>query len=129
MSLRLRLRTPDGVLLDEPVDGLVAEDASGFFGVRPGRADVVAALPPGLLTYRREKSEHFVAHAGGLLDLRGGLCRVLVGRAWLADDVERLGDALLEVEARRRARGHLRRELLTDLEREALRRLVQEARA
>jgi F-type H+-transporting ATPase subunit epsilon len=115
-------------LVDREVDAVVAEDASGWFGVRPGRADLVAALPPGLLTFRHRRSERFVAHAGGLLDLRRDECRVMVGRAWIADELERLADALVALESTRRARGLARREMLSDLEREALQRLVQEAR-
>lgn len=130
--LVLEVRTPSGVALEEPVSSIVAEDLSGWFGVRPGREDLVAALPAGLLVARTagsEGGEHFVAHAGGMLDLSDGRCRVLVSEATVANEVEGIAERLAESFEARRARGDVRRGVMDDLEREAVRRLVKEARA
>ena len=76
------------------VASVVAEDRDGWFGIRPGRADLVALLPAGLLVFRDpgpEGAEGFVALSGGVLDLAGSRCRVLAGDAVLSRSLEDIG--------------------------------------
>lgn len=127
-QVHLLVRTPSGLLFDAQVQAIVAEDRSGWFGVRPGCADLVAVLPPGLLTFRDAEGEGFVALAGGLLDLRGSDCRVVLRDAVLS---RRLDDVAAALEAHRdkRRRGTERqRGTLQDLVREALRRMAKAER-
>jgi F-type H+-transporting ATPase subunit epsilon len=49
--MRLKLLTPTEVVLDEPVDKVVAEAENGFFCLLPHHVDFVAALVPGILYY------------------------------------------------------------------------------
>ncbi|WP_428265069.1 F0F1 ATP synthase subunit epsilon [Haliangium sp.] len=127
-ALRLRLRTPAGLLVDRPVRAITAEDRDGWFGIAPGRADIVAALPPGLLVFRDDEGEAFVALAGGLLDLRGDECRVMAREAVMSRALDEVAEQVAAQRARRRARGEARREVMLDLVREAMRRLAQEAK-
>lgn len=127
MNLRLRLQTPNGVLLDEPVRSVVAEDLDGWFGIRPGRRDLVAVLPPGVLVFRDDAGEGFVALAGGLVDLRDGVCRVLAREAVVERDLATVADRVDGYLTGRDARGRAQRDVLDDLAREAMRRLVGEA--
>ena len=124
--LWLSLRTPHGLLVDREVDALSAEDEAGWFGVLPGRQDLIACLPAGLLTFRARDGEHFVAHASGLLELHAGRCRVMLHEATLAASLAEVADALARARAVRRARSERRSGVLGDLEREALRRLAAE---
>ena len=82
--LRLRVRTPEGLLYDDLVSSIRAEDRDGWFGILPGRRDVLATLPPGLLLFADAEGDGFVALSGGLLALRGGECRVMASEARLA---------------------------------------------
>lgn len=126
--LTLQVRSPEGLVFDGPVRALRAEDEDGWFGVLPGRMDVVAVLPPGLLLFEDAAGDGFVALSGGLLELADGRCRVMAREARLSRDVEEAAaalDALLE--ARRRRAGR-RRGVMQDLEREALRRLARALR-
>lgn len=132
-ALRLQLRTPTGLLIDAPVLRVVAEDLDGWFGLAPGRADLIAALPPGLLVFRGASpdraGEWFVAHAGGLLNLEGGVCRVMCRQATLARDLADIEKQLDEVAQDRRARRDLHEGVMQELVREALRRMAREATA
>lgn len=125
--LRLEVRTPGGVVLDRPVAAITAEDRSGWFGIRPGRIDLVAVLPPGLLAYRDAEGEGFVALSGGLLDLEAGRCRVLALEAVAARELEAIAEAVARQATRRRERSEIHRSVVRDLAREALRRLLREA--
>lgn len=127
--LRLALRTPSGLVLDTPVDQIRAEDLDGWFGISPGRTDLIAILPPGLLVFTDAKGEAFVALAGGLLDLEDGRCRVMTQDATMSRDLESLSEQLEGLLETRSARGRIRKEALSDLIREALRRLIKEERA
>jgi F-type H+-transporting ATPase subunit epsilon len=128
-ELVLRLRTPRALLVDAPVKSITAEDAGGWFGMLPGRSDVVAALVPGLLLFEDADGECFVALAGGLLELRDGECRVMAREAVVSRELDAIGD---ELEAQLRAREEsalMRKDAMDDLAREALRRLAEEARS
>lgn len=117
------------MLLDTPISRLQAEDIDGWFGVAPGRADLIAVLPPGLLVFSDPVGEGFVALAGGVLDLDAGRCRVMTHRAALSRDLDSLAADLEQVLRQRRAKHDARTSALNDLIREALQRLAREERA
>ncbi|MCA9623430.1 MAG: hypothetical protein KC731_30625 [Myxococcales bacterium] len=129
MRLHLEIRTPRGLLVDGPIRRLAAEDLDGWFGILPGRTDVVAALPAGLLVFEDEDGEAFLALAGGLLDLRAGDCRVMAREAVLSRDLDAISEAVDAHIDERRRRGGRQRDVMADLAREALRRLATEQRS
>lgn len=65
--MRLKLLTPTEVVLDEPVDKVVAEAENGFFCLLPRHVDFVAALVPGILYYTAEGTERLAAVDQGTL--------------------------------------------------------------
>lgn len=129
MSIALRLRTPAGLLLDSEVERVVAEDLDGWFGIAPGRIDLVAVLAPGLLVFRDAEGEGYVALAGGLLELRAGECRVMCRDAAVSRRLEDLADRVEALILSRRERQAAQQDVVDELVREALRRMAQEARA
>ena len=81
-TTRLIVRTPMAVMVDRPVRGLTAEDGSGRFGIRPGCEPLLAALVPGLLTYRDEQGIESILVVGhGVLEARRSEVRVAVREA------------------------------------------------
>lgn len=124
-ALTLRVRTPDGLLVDQAVRSVLVEDHDGWFGIRPGRVDVVASIPPGLMVFRDDEGEGFVASSGGLLDLRGDVCRVMLHDAELSRELGQVSERLAEARQRRAQRSETYRGVFEDLEREALRRFVR----
>lgn len=123
-ALRLRVRTPDGLVLDRDVRSLRVEDEDGWVGVLPGRRDLIALLPPGLVLFTDDEGDGFVAISGGLLELTDGDCRVVTGDARLARAAREAADLLDALFVARKERGERRRDVLDDLEREALRRVA-----
>jgi F-type H+-transporting ATPase subunit epsilon len=124
----LSIRTPQGIVFSGEVLAVRAEDESGWFGVRPGREDVVAVMPPGLLMLRDEQGEGFVAHAGGLLSVHGGSCRVTAREAAFTRALDDVAGRLEDLLRLRAARAEVQRDVLDRLAREALRRIVRERR-
>src|SRR5690606_19701175 len=127
-TLRLRVRTPEGLVLDREVRSVRAEDEDGWIGILPGRRDLLALLPPGLVLFGDEEGEGYLAISGGLLDLTAGECRVMAREARLARDPGEAAEALAALLRARRERSERRREVLDELEREALRRVASSVR-
>lgn len=126
--LVLCVRTPSSTVLDGPVAAIRAEDRNGWFGVRPGRAELVAILPVGLIVYRDEAGEGFVAVGGGILHTSGHECRVMVREAIASRDLATLSADLERYVDRRQQRIERERGIIDELAREALRRMAQELR-
>ena len=85
-SLELEIVTPEGLLLREPVDEIIAPGEEGYFGVRPGHTPMLATLGMGELSYRRGGAWH-------RLSCFSGWCEVLPDRvSVLADIGERASD-------------------------------------
>jgi F-type H+-transporting ATPase subunit epsilon len=85
-SLELEIVTPEGLLLREPVDEIIAPGEEGYFGVRPGHTPMLATLGMGELSYRRAGAWH-------RLSCFSGWCEVLPDRvSVLADIGERASD-------------------------------------
>lgn len=126
--LLLRVRTPERVVIDAPVHAVRAEERSGWFGVAKGRAEVVAVVPAGLLVYRDDDGEGYVAIGGGLLHVKDEECRVMVRDALASRDLTAIGSEIERYVQRRSARIERERDIIDELAREALRRLSQEAR-
>ncbi len=85
-SLELEIVTPEGLLLREPVDEVIAPGEEGYFGVRPGHTPMLATLGMGELSYRRQGAWH-------RLTCFSGWCEVLPDRvSVLADIGERASD-------------------------------------
>jgi F-type H+-transporting ATPase subunit epsilon len=52
-ELTLEVVTPEGLLLREQVDEVIAPGEEGYFGVRPGHTPFLSTLGLGEITYRR----------------------------------------------------------------------------
>lgn len=123
-TFRLMIRSPSALVVDQDIFALCAEDLDGFFGLRPGRADVMAVLPAGLLVFRDQSGETFVALSGGLLYLREGVCRVAARDAVASRNLDEIASVLAMHLERRRKRKEMLRDVLADLATEAVRRLA-----
>jgi F-type H+-transporting ATPase subunit epsilon len=85
-NIRLEVVTPEGLLLREEVDEVMAPGADGYFGVRPGHTPMLASLGAGAITYRKGEKT-------GNLSCFWGFCEVLPDRVnILAEIGERAED-------------------------------------
>ena len=85
-KLALEIVTPEGLLLRDEVEEVIAPGEEGYFGVRPGHTPLMATLGIGELAYRKEGAWH-------RLTCFSGWCEVLPDRVnVLADIGERAED-------------------------------------
>ena len=79
-KLVLEIVTPEGLLLREEVDDVVAPGEEGYFGVRPGHAPFLTSLGLGEISYGQGGARSF-------LTCFWGFCEVLPDRVNVLADI------------------------------------------
>jgi len=102
--IELEIVTPEGLLLRDEVDELVAPGSEGYFGVRPGHTPLMAALGLGELAYRKESTWHRLTCFSGWCEVQPDRVNVLADIGERAEDID-VGRA---EQALRRAQDRLR---------------------
>jgi len=87
-SLELEIVTPEGLLLREAVDELIAPGERGYFGVRPGHTPLLAALGMGELKYRRGGEWHRLTCFSGWCEVQPDRVSVLADIGERAEDID-----------------------------------------
>ncbi len=90
-EMRLRILLPARILVDEPVERIVAEAENGAFGLLPRHIDYVAALKPGVLIFQGSAGEEgFVGHDNGILVKRKEFVQFSTQKAVVGTDLTEL---------------------------------------
>ena len=99
-TLRLRVVTPERLLLDEEVDEVTAPGTEGEFGVLPNHITFLSSLQPGRLSYKQGGQVRFLAVSGGFAEVKDNIVTILTDSAEFAEeiDVERARAALRAAE-------------------------------
>ena len=93
MTMRFKLLLPTEILLDEPVQKIVAEARDGSFGILPRHIDFITSLVPGVLSYIDAAGvERFVGIDEGVLVKRADEVMASTRNAVTGDDLETLRD-------------------------------------
>ena len=87
-KLLLEVVTPDRSLVREEVDEVQVPGAEGYFGVLPGHTPLLATLKIGELWYRVGQEKHFLAIAGGFVEVLPDRVTILAQVAERAQDVD-----------------------------------------
>lgn len=121
-SLRLAIRTPHAVVLDEFVEAARVPTETGQVGLRPRAEPLLLAVEPGLILFRTKSAPRFAATAGGLFESDRERAVLYTPFAVLGDDADALVAALdqalgtpdSELAARRRL-GELEENIVDEL--------------
>lgn len=90
-EMHLKVLLPSEVLIDEPVEKVIAEAENGSFCLLPRHVDFVAALAPGILIYSPERGgEQYVAVDHGVLVKCGQKVLVSTLSGIAGEDLEEL---------------------------------------
>lgn len=90
----LKILLPFKVFIEQKnVSSIAIETSAGSYGLLPQRLDCVAALIPGIFTYKTEKGEpHYLAVDAGILVKAGKQVLVSVRNAIGGADLGKLGE-------------------------------------
>jgi F-type H+-transporting ATPase subunit epsilon len=102
-KILLEIVTPDRALIREEVDEIQLPGSEGYLGVLPGHTPLLTTLQVGELWYRMGQEKHYLAIAGGFVEILGDRVTVLAQIAERAQDI----DITRAEEAKRRAEERL----------------------
>ena len=95
--MHLKLLLPTAVLVDAPIQKLVADAQNGSFGLLPRHIDFTTALRPGILVYADEDGgEHYVGIDEGILVKCRGEVLVSTRNAVVGTDLASLRETVRE---------------------------------
>jgi len=103
--MQLKLVTPERQLLDTEVEEVYAPGIAGEFGILPGHINFMTALTVGVMRYRSEGRDHYVAVSGGFAEVANDVVTILADAAEPANEI----DAQRATSAADRARAALDR--------------------
>ena len=87
-ALSLEIVTPEGLLLRDEVDEVVAPGSEGYFGVRPGHTPMLATLGLGELSYRRQGNWRRITCFSGWCEVLPDRVNVLAELGERAEDID-----------------------------------------
>jgi F-type H+-transporting ATPase subunit epsilon len=87
-SLLLEVVTPEGLLLREQVDEVVAPGELGYFGVLPGHTPFLSTLGIGEITYRRGADKHHLTCFWGFCEVLPDRVNILAEIGERAEDID-----------------------------------------
>jgi F-type H+-transporting ATPase subunit epsilon len=103
-QITLEVVTPEGLLLREEVDDVVAPGHEGYFGVRPGHTPFLTTLGMGELSYGARGQRHHLTCFWGFCEVMPGRVNVLAEIGERAEDI----DVARAEQAQQRAQQRLR---------------------
>ena len=77
----LEIITPERVVIEEDVEGVVLSSPEGSFGILRNHAPFIGGLSIGVLKYRKEGKLHWVASDNGVFEMSGNKLRILADSA------------------------------------------------
>jgi len=87
-KFRLRIITPERLLLDEEVEEVMAPGDTGEFGVLPDHIAFLTVLGPGRLMYRAGDQRQMIAVFGGYAEVADNVMTVLADGAEFARQID-----------------------------------------
>ena len=87
-NLQLQIVSADRLLVNQKVDEVEIPGAEGYFGVLPGHTPLLATLKIGELWYRVGQEKHFLAIAGGFVEVMPDRVTILAQIAERAQDID-----------------------------------------
>ena len=86
--LKLKIITPQKVVLEEEVLAVTAPSHSGEITVLPHHTNLFTLLDEGIVKIKKEGDEDYLAIGGGYLETNGENINILVSRAYGQDEID-----------------------------------------
>ena len=87
-KIALEIVTPEGLLLRDEVEEVIAPGEQGYFGVRPGHTPLMATLGMGELSYRKAAAWHRLTCFSGWCEVLPDRVNVLAEIGERAEDID-----------------------------------------
>ncbi len=87
-KLKLKIITPQKILVDEEVDAVFSKSEDGEFGILPGHIAYMTDLAIGVTEYRSEGKKNFVSILGGVIQVKDNNAVILSDTAELGEEID-----------------------------------------
>jgi F-type H+-transporting ATPase subunit epsilon len=87
-KIALEIVTPEGLLLRDEVDEVIAPGGGGYFGVRPGHTPMMATLGLGELSYRKDAEWRRITCFSGWCEVLPDRVNVLADMGERGEDID-----------------------------------------
>ena len=87
-KLTLEIVTPDRSLIREEVDEVQVPGSEGYLGILPGHTPLLSTLAVGELWYRMGQEKHYLALAGGFVEVLPDRVTILADIAEKAHEID-----------------------------------------
>ena len=87
-KLTLEVAIPERQLVSDVVDSVEIPSETGYMGILPGHAALIAKLGHGVLSFTSGEKRNYLALHGGLMEVLPGLVRVLADSGEWAENVD-----------------------------------------
>ena len=88
--MNLKVMTPYSVALNMPVSQVTVDAVDGFFTLKPKHMDFINVLKPGIVTYKKDNKEFFIACNRGVVVKRGDEVSISTPLAILGENLNEL---------------------------------------
>ncbi len=104
-KLKLKIITPQGILVDTEVDSVYSKSIEGKFGILPGHISYMTDLDIGVTEYKADNKKEFISTMGGVIQVKKNTVTILSDTAELGEqiDIARARTAKERAEARLKA--------------------------
>jgi F-type H+-transporting ATPase subunit epsilon len=83
----LEIITPERIVVEEDVEGVVLSSPVGFYGILRNHAPFIGGLNIGVLKYRQEGKLHWVATDNGVFEMSGNKLRIMADAAERGENI------------------------------------------
>lgn len=87
-KLKLKIITPQRVLLEEEVESVYSITTSGEVGILPDHVAYMTPLDIGVTRYEKSKQKEFVSVIGGILQVKDNIVTILSNNAEIGDQID-----------------------------------------
>ncbi len=122
---RLRVYIPSGIVFDEDVDFLRAQDSTGTFGILGRHTDFLTILKPSVVIIKQGGRELYLAVKGGIFSFQDNTARITTEAAMVGDSLEELHELVRERFMKESERERALGETIRNMEKGFLKRLIE----
>lgn len=87
-TLKLRIITPERIVLEKDVEQVTATSVDGELSILPDHEPIVTALSIDMLRYKFNKDDEFAAVMGGILEVKNNEVTILSDSAELDTEID-----------------------------------------
>ena len=87
-TIKLKIVTPEKVLIEKPIEALYSRAKDGEFGILPGHISYMTPLEIGVTRFVVDGKTEFVSTIGGLLEVKDNEIIILTNAAELGEQID-----------------------------------------